>query len=626
VSIREIKKALFSMDPDKAPGPDGFTARFYVSCWDIIKRDLYRMIKKSQICSKLGGSTNSSFLALIPKDQGARNFNRFRPISLCNTGYKITTKIMANRLKQILPKLISENQGGFVRGRQILDNIIIVQEAIHTSYRNKEKGMVIKLDLASAFDRVQHDFLFAAMRNFGFNQNFIKWVKACISAPWIAPLINGRPTKFFQASRGLRQGCPLSPALFVIQASVLSYQLNKSLQNRALSGIRIAPKVKDVNHAQFADDTLLLGVANLRTARKFKSELDCFMNSSGSEINFHKSKIYGWNSTPLEMLNISRILDMEGISIWDTFNYLGIPIFKASPKVVHWLPLLDKLKNKIQAWGATWLNKAGKIVLINSVITSLPIYQCSVLLAPKTITNKIEEMLRRFLWEGGRNNEKKMHLVSWDKIKKPRLEGGLQIRDVATQNLAMGGKILWNMISGKNTWSKQILQKKYFTGNRNRCLEKPPKKQTGSPIFLLCKKALPYFTAKLTWIPGNGANINIWDDSILGNQPLNSLIELRNIQAWLAANNRCTLWDISTWGNDDQNSWASWNVGNHPEELQEEARLLLDMLQGKSPISARSKDKRGWGSGTGKFSASAGYSAILERPWAPPNPGPWKFI
>ena len=126
------------------------------------------------------------------------------------------------------------------------------------------------------------------------------------------------------------------------------------------------------------------------------------------------------------------------------------------------------------------------MVLINSVLTSLPIYQCSVLLAPKTITNKIEELLRRFLWEGGRNNEKKLHLVSWDKIKKPKTEGGLQIRDVATQNLAMGGKILWNMISGKNNWSKQILRKKYFTGNRKRCLDNPPKRQTGSPIFMLC--------------------------------------------------------------------------------------------------------------------------------------------
>jgi hypothetical protein len=101
VSISEIKKAIFNMDPDKAPGPDGFTARFYTSCWDIIKKDLYRMVMKSQNCTKLGGSTNSSFLALIPKEKGAKNFNRFRPISLCNTGYKIITKIMANRLKRI---------------------------------------------------------------------------------------------------------------------------------------------------------------------------------------------------------------------------------------------------------------------------------------------------------------------------------------------------------------------------------------------------------------------------------------------------------------------------------------------------------------------------------------------
>jgi hypothetical protein len=271
ISIIEIKKSIFDMDLDKVPRMDGFTARLYTSCWDIIKKDLYRMVMKSQNCTKLGGSTNSSFLALIPKEKGAKNFNRFRPISLCNTGYKIITKIMANRLKRILPKLISKNQGGFVRGRQILDNIILVQEAIHTSCKKKDKGMVIKMDLANAFDRVKHDFLFAVMRNFGFNQKFIEWVKACISAPWIAPLINGHPAKFFQASRGLRQGCPLSPVLYVIQASVLSFQLHICLQNRSLLGIRVVPKVKDVNHAQFADDTLLLGDANLKTTRKFKS-------------------------------------------------------------------------------------------------------------------------------------------------------------------------------------------------------------------------------------------------------------------------------------------------------------------------------------------------------------------
>ena len=152
---------------------------------------------------------------------------------------------------------------------------------------------------------------------------------------------------------------------------------------------------------------------------------------------------------------------------------------------------------------------------MNSVLTSLPIYQCSVLLAPKTITNKIDELLRRFLWEGGRNCENKLHLVSWDKVTKSKMEGGLQIRDVATQNLAMGGKILWNMIIGKRTWSKKIIRKKHFTGDKERCLEKPTKVQKGSLIFSLCKRTLPYFTPKLTWIPRNGTKIRIWEDSIL---------------------------------------------------------------------------------------------------------------
>jgi len=123
---KEIKAALFSMSPDKAPGPDGFTTNFIQTCWQIVKKYLHKMVLKSQDCKKVGGSTNSTFLALIPKEKGATSFNKFRPISICNIGYKIISKVIASRLKGLLLDLILENQGGFVQGRQIMDNIILV--------------------------------------------------------------------------------------------------------------------------------------------------------------------------------------------------------------------------------------------------------------------------------------------------------------------------------------------------------------------------------------------------------------------------------------------------------------------------------------------------------------------
>ena len=173
ITLEEIKNVVDGMEDDRAPGPDGYNVNFIKLCWNIIKTDLFKMVKKFQRCTKIGGSTNSTFLALIPKEKEAKSFDRFRPISLCNIGYKIMTKIMANRLKHILPYLIPENQGGFVKGRKIWDNIILVQEAIHSSHKNGDRGMVVKLDLANAFDRVSHPFLLQVMRKFGFAPEFI---------------------------------------------------------------------------------------------------------------------------------------------------------------------------------------------------------------------------------------------------------------------------------------------------------------------------------------------------------------------------------------------------------------------------------------------------------------------
>jgi hypothetical protein len=137
--------------------------------------------------------------------------------------------------------------------------------------------------------------------------------------------------------------------------------------------------------------------------------------------------------------------------------------------------MIERIKNRIHSWGANWLNIVGKVVLIKAVLTSIPIYQSALLLAPKSVIQKIEALIRHFLWEGGKKTGRKLHLISWGKISKPYLEGGLQLKDLHTQYLALAAKILWNLISGKSNWSKRALWKKYFRGSRKKCLGNPTK-------------------------------------------------------------------------------------------------------------------------------------------------------
>eukprot|EP00253_Pinus_taeda_P027567 PITA_27567 len=187
ITREEIEWSIRSMPLDKAPGPDGFSTSFYKTHWDIIKKDYIRMAKNFYTKCKMGSSIKSSHLALIPKEPNPQTFDRFRPISLCNVSYKIITKILANRLKKILPSLISENQGGFVPKRHITDNVILIQEAIHSNLAKNERGMIIKLDMANAFDRVNHSFLQAVLKKIGISEFFTSRVMECISYNWTAP-------------------------------------------------------------------------------------------------------------------------------------------------------------------------------------------------------------------------------------------------------------------------------------------------------------------------------------------------------------------------------------------------------------------------------------------------------
>jgi len=285
IEEEEIKRMIWAMNLDKAPGPDGFPICFYKAFWGVIKKDLTKMIRWFQRKGKIGGYTNATFLALIPKENRPTSFARFRPISLCNSSYKILAKILTSRLKPLLPSLISDNQGGFMANKKITDSILLVQEAIHSSLSRKEKGFILKLDLANAFDRVRHSYLTVVLKNMVFELPFIILITACISGPWISPLVNGRSGEAFQFSRGLRQGCPLSPYLFILMVESFTKALDYNRRMGFITRIKFGNGAKNINHSQFIDDTLLIGGASTTIARMFKTLLDKFMGYSGDLVN-----------------------------------------------------------------------------------------------------------------------------------------------------------------------------------------------------------------------------------------------------------------------------------------------------------------------------------------------------
>jgi hypothetical protein len=197
---------------------------------------------------------------------------------------------------------------------------------MHTRFNKKEKGMILSIDMANAFERLRHSFLFKVLHKYKFSPSFISWVSTCIYAPWIAPLVNGRSIPFFRATRGFRQVFPLSPLLYILMAESLSQTLNKAISNKHILRIKIVRGTKKLNHSQFADDTLLISEASTVITHRFKSILDLYMDASSGLINKVKSQLFTWNTHLSLTISIATIFGFQSEEKWSYFIYLGMPL------------------------------------------------------------------------------------------------------------------------------------------------------------------------------------------------------------------------------------------------------------------------------------------------------------
>ncbi|KAH0981517.1 hypothetical protein GBA52_008694 [Prunus armeniaca] len=281
-----------SLSPSASPGPDGFTRAFFQHHWAVVGTDVFLVVQSFFHSGKLPRQLNHTLITLIPKIPNPQNMKQWRPISLCNVIYKIISKILTNRLKTVLPQIISPHQSAFVAERQITDNILVVHEILHSLQRSKrsdQKTLALKLDMVKAFDRVEWPFLIAMMKKLGFPYQFGSWIFECISTVSYSVLINGAAVDNVKPSRGLRQGDPLSPFLFLICAEGLTYLIKAFEERQALHGFRLRGDGISISHLLFVDDSVLFCRADEREAQCVLNILQCYEAASGQSVNYDKS-------------------------------------------------------------------------------------------------------------------------------------------------------------------------------------------------------------------------------------------------------------------------------------------------------------------------------------------------
>jgi len=234
----KIKEAVFALNDDGAPGPDGFGGHLYQTYWDIFGTNVVQSVQEFFLGGVLPPNINSNMIVLIPKTPRARFMGDYRPIELANFQFKIFTKIVADRLACITSRIISIEQRGFVRDHDISECVIIASEAINSLDKRQYGGsLALKVDISKAFDTLDWNILIMVLHNFGFSTTFINWILAILQSARLSILVNGKAVGFFSFFRGVRQRDPLSPLLFCLAEEVLSRAVSASTTRGQLTPI-----------------------------------------------------------------------------------------------------------------------------------------------------------------------------------------------------------------------------------------------------------------------------------------------------------------------------------------------------------------------------------------------------
>lgn len=273
VADEEVEAAVFAMHSDKSPGIDGFNPGFYQAYWEIVGQDVIKFCREFFQNGELPSGLNRTLVCLIPKVKHPKKVADLRPISLCNVLMRILSKVMGNRLTPTLNTIISEKQSAFIEGRLLTDNALIAYEVNHY-IRRKTQGKVgvagLKVDISKAYDRLEWSFIEEMFQRFDFPALWVDRVMKCVKSVSYSFLRDGDVFGEINPNRGIRQGDPISPFLYIICVEGLSGMIRVHEESGLLHGCKIANKAPSISHLLFADDCYFFSKSHKIGSYNFK--------------------------------------------------------------------------------------------------------------------------------------------------------------------------------------------------------------------------------------------------------------------------------------------------------------------------------------------------------------------
>ncbi|KAL3694277.1 hypothetical protein R1sor_007928 [Riccia sorocarpa] len=438
-----ITKIVMDMPKEKSPGIDGVMVEILRIGWEFMKEDCVLMVQCFWDKRKLVGKDSRGVIKLLPKNDRRHLLTNWRPITLLTMTYKIIAKIIAVRLKGMLPGIIDTQQTGFVAGRNIIDNILSLRLGQEWAQVTQQNTIFVKLDFMKAYDRVAHGFLWDTLEAMGIEEGTMQRIQGLVEGGSSEVHINGSFTEEITVGRGVRQGCPLAPLLFAMTTQPLMLALREEERHGNIQGLNIGDG-RALLHQLFADDTGICITAEEEQFDKLKVVIGEFEAASGACLNLQKSVVMQLRpGTPQSWMEEAGC---EVASEGKSFVYLGVHTSSPVDEQAITAEIVKKLMKKLKHWSNRLLSWPAKTILLKHVLAATPLYQLLSVGLCKDGLEALEKLCRNFLWGWNEEGNPKQALVAWERIAQSKEDGGLgwtKFRDMADAlNVGLVGRIL----------------------------------------------------------------------------------------------------------------------------------------------------------------------------------------